>query len=189
MAVAGITGTDLAQLSLRIPPLREQRDIAHVLGTLDDMIELKRRMNETLEAIARELFKCWFVDFTPVRAKLEGHWRRGESLPCLPADLYDLFPDRLVDSELGEIPENWEVKGLDKIATFLNGLAIQKHPANGGPNLPVIKIAQLRAGHTIGADSASASIPPKYIIRDGDVLFAWSGSFRNYRCGPVVLVH
>ncbi len=74
------------------PP--QQRAIAHVLGTLDDKIELNRRMNETLEAMARALFKSWFVDFEPVRAKMEGRWRRGESLPGLPAEHYDLFPDR-----------------------------------------------------------------------------------------------
>ena len=79
----------------------EQRAIAHVLGTLDDKIELNRRMNETLEEMARALFKSWFVDFEPVRAKMEGRWRRGESLPGLPADLYHLFPDRFVDSEMG----------------------------------------------------------------------------------------
>ena len=115
VAVAGITGTDLAQLPLEVPPLPEQRAIAHVLGTLDDKIELNRRMNETLEAMARALFKSWFVSFEPVRAKMEGRWRRGESLPGLAADLYDLFPDRLVDSELGEIPEGWEVKALGEV--------------------------------------------------------------------------
>ena len=72
-------------------------------------------MNETLEEMARALFKSWFVDFDPVRAKMEGRWRRGESLPGLPADLYDLFPDRLVPSELGEIPEGWEVKALGEL--------------------------------------------------------------------------
>ena len=68
--------------------------------------------------MARALFKSWFVDFEPVRAKMEGRWRRGESLPGLPADLYDLFPDCLVDSELGEIPEGWEVKALGEIVAF-----------------------------------------------------------------------
>ena len=97
------------------PPLAEQRAIAHVLGTLDDKIELNRRMNETLEEMARALFKSWFVDFEPVRAKMEGRWRRGQSLPGLPAEHYDLFPDRLVDSELGEIPEGWEVKPLSEL--------------------------------------------------------------------------
>jgi type I restriction enzyme S subunit len=85
---------------------KEQRAIAHILGTLDDKIELNRRMADTLEQMARALFNAWFVDFEPVRAKTEGRWRRGQSLP---AHLYDLFPDRLVDSELGEIPEGWRV--------------------------------------------------------------------------------
>ena len=97
-----------------LPPLPEQRAIAHILGTLDDKIELNRRMSETLEQMARALFKAWFVDFEPVRAKMEGRWRRGESLPGLPAHLYDLFPDRLVDSELGEIPEGWGVGTVDE---------------------------------------------------------------------------
>ena len=73
-------------------------------------------MNKTLEEMARALFKSWFVDFDPVHAKMEGRWRRNESLPGLPADLYDLFPDRLVDSELGEIPDGWGVKTLGELA-------------------------------------------------------------------------
>ena len=101
-----------SRYNLLLPPLQEQRAIAHVLGTLDDKIELNRRMNETLEAMARALFKSWFVDFYPVRAKMDGRWHPGESLPGLPAEHYDLFPDRLVDSELGEIPEGWETKAL-----------------------------------------------------------------------------
>ena len=106
----------LESLEVPLPPLSEQRAIAHVLGTLDDKIELNRRMNETLEAMARALFKSWFVDFEPVRAKMEGRWHRGESLPGLPAEHYDLFPDRLVNSELGEIPEGWGVKALGDVA-------------------------------------------------------------------------
>ena len=90
--------------------LNEQRAIAHILGTLDDKIELNRRMNKTLEAMARTLFKSWFVDFDPVRAKMAG---RDTGLP---RHLADLFPDRLVDSELGEIPEGWEVKTLGSVA-------------------------------------------------------------------------
>ena len=107
---------------LRAPKSKaEQRAIAHVLGTLDDKIELNRRMNETLEAMARALFKSWFVDFEPVRAKMEGRWRRGESLPGLPAEHYDLYPDRLVPSELGEIPEEWEVKPLGEVVEVVGG--------------------------------------------------------------------
>jgi len=127
--------------------------------------------------MARALFKAWFVDFEPVRAKMEGRWQRGQSLPGLPAHLYDLFPDRLVESELGEIPEGWEMCSLDSIANYLNGLALQKFPPEREEEfLPVIKIAQLRAGNTNGADKASARIKPEYVVADGDVLFSWSGS-------------
>ncbi|HHJ4233057.1 MULTISPECIES: restriction endonuclease subunit S [Aeromonas] len=167
----------LADFNFRLPPIDEQRAIAHILGTLDDKIELNRRANETLEAMARTLFKAWFVDFEPVRAKIEGRWQRGQSLPGMPAHLYDLFPDRLVESELGEIPEGWEMRSLDSIANYLNGLALQKFPPEGDDEfLPVIKIAQLRAGNTNGADRASARIKPEYVVVDGDVLFSWSGS-------------
>ena len=108
----GLRKADIGLVEIPLPPLHEQRAIARILSTLDDKIELNRRMNETLEQMARALFKSWFVDFDPVRAKVEGRWRRGESLPGLPAEHYDLFSDRLVDSELGEIPEGWEVKAL-----------------------------------------------------------------------------
>ena len=98
-----------------LPEESEQRAIAHILGTLDDKIELNRRMNETLEEMARALFKSWFVDFDPVRAKMEG---RDTGLP---PDVADLFPDRLVESELGEIPEGWEVKAVGTIANIVGG--------------------------------------------------------------------
>ena len=94
----------------------EQRAIAHILGTLDDKIELNRRMNQTLEDMARAMSsRVWFVDFGPVHAKLEGR----ESY--LPPELWDLFPDRLVDSELGEVPEGWEVKVIGEVATIAGG--------------------------------------------------------------------
>ncbi len=90
-----------------------QRTAAYVLGTLDDKIELNRRMNETLEAMARALFQDWFVDFGPTRAKLAGH------PPYLPPELWALFPERLVESELGEIPSGWEVRPFSDIVTQL----------------------------------------------------------------------
>ena len=151
-------------------PTPMQRRIVAILSTLDDKIELNRRMNETLEAMARVLFKSWFVDFDPVLAKVEGR------APGLPQPTADLFPDRFEDSELGEIPAGWEVRSLDEIARFLNGLALQKYPPKDGRALPVIKIAQLRGGSTEGADLASADLDPDYIVEDGDVLFSWSGS-------------
>ncbi len=132
----------LAQIKVRIPPLPEQRAIAHILGTLDDKIELNRRMSETLEAMARALFKAWFVDFVPVRAKMEGRWKRGQSLPGLPAHLYDLFPDRLADSELGEMPEGWEVRTLGQVIGELvsggrpkGGAAEEGIPSVGAENV------------------------------------------------------
>jgi type I restriction enzyme S subunit len=111
-------------------PLDEQRAIARILGVLDDKVELNRQMNETLEAVTQAIFKSWFVDFDPVRAKAGGE--PPESI-CrrlgLTLDLLALFPDRLVDSELGEIPKGWwEVKPLDEIADYQNGLALQKFP-------------------------------------------------------------
>ncbi|KRG59790.1 hypothetical protein ABB25_04580 [Stenotrophomonas koreensis] len=121
VAVAGITGGDLAKLVIPIPSLNEQRAIAHILGTLDDKIELNRKQNETLEAMARALFKAWFVDFEPVRAKMEGRWQRGQSLPGLPAHLYDLFPDKLVDSELGLIPEGWGAGCYTDVVEIIGG--------------------------------------------------------------------
>ena len=100
----------LSDVIVPYPSLPEQRAIAYILGTLDDKIELNRRMNETLEEMARALFKSWFVDFDPVRAKMEGRD------PGLPKHLANLFPNRLVDSELGPIPEGWEVKALNYCA-------------------------------------------------------------------------
>jgi type I restriction enzyme S subunit len=156
--------------AFNLPPRREQEAIAHVLGALDDKIELNRQMNETLEAIARALFKSWFVDFDPVRIKVAG------CDPGLPKPLADLFPDAFEDSELGEIPKGWKVRSLDEIARFMNGLALQKYPPREGRSLPVIKIAELRTDSTEGADTASADLEPEYIVQDGDVLFSWSGS-------------
>ena len=83
-AIPSTSREDFYSLPVDVPPLPEQRAIAHVLSTLDDKIELNRRMNETLEEIARALFKSWFVDFDPVRAKMEGRWRQGDSLPRPP---------------------------------------------------------------------------------------------------------
>ena len=116
------SATTMTAAPLRAPKDKgEQHAIAHILGTLDDKIELNRRMNETLEEMARALFKSWFVDFDPVRAKMEGRWRPGESLPGLPAEHYGLLPDRLVDSELGEIPEGWGVGVLNDAVDLLSG--------------------------------------------------------------------
>ena len=115
-AVPGLNRNHLHQARVVVPTdVAEQRAIAHILGTLDDKIELNRRMSETLEAMARVLFKSWFVDFDPVRAKMEGRD------PGLPQALADLFPARLVDSELGEIPEGWGAKPIGGLAEIVGG--------------------------------------------------------------------
>ena len=166
----------VADQRITLGPLEEQHRIASVLRALDDRIELNRQMCETLEEMAQALFKSWFVDFEPVRAKMEGRWREGESLPGLPAHLYNLFPDRLVDSELGPIPSGWRAAPLDETASFTNGLALQKFPAQPDRWLPVIKIAEMRRGYTERTDRCSSEINERYIINDGDLLFSWSGS-------------
>lgn len=120
----------LAALPVVLPSIQEQRAIAHILGTLDDKIELNRKQNETLEAMARAMFKAWFVDFEPVRAKMEGRWKRGQSLPGMPAHLYDLFPDRMADSEFGEIPEGWEITSLSEYSSL--SLELRKKRSHSG---------------------------------------------------------
>ena len=163
--------TNQRRLKITLPPLAEQKSIATVLGALDDKIELNRRMNATLEAMARALFQSWFVDFDPVRAKLDARPPAG-----LGPATANLFPNEFEDSELGHIPKGWEVRSLDKIAHYLNGLALQKYPPGNGPTLPVIKIAQLRKGDSVGADRCNTDLPGEYVVQDGDLLFSWSGS-------------
>ena len=127
-----LTKDMIESFEIRAPAdVDEQRAIAHILGTMDDNIELNRRMNETLEALARAVFKSWFVDFDPVRAKMGG---RDTGLP---KHLADLFPDRLVDSELGEIPEGWEAKVLGGCTDLTMGQSPPGSTYNGhGEGLP-----------------------------------------------------
>ncbi|MBI4332810.1 MAG: restriction endonuclease subunit S [Chloroflexi bacterium] len=107
--------TDQRRMHITLPARKEQRAIAHILGTMDNKIEMNRRMNETLEAMAQALFKSWFVDFDPVHAKADGRD------PGLPKPLADLFPDSFEDSELGEIPKGWEVKPFAAIVEIIGG--------------------------------------------------------------------
>ncbi|MBA2775770.1 MAG: restriction endonuclease subunit S, partial [Chloroflexia bacterium] len=104
---------DVRELPIPLPPKAVREEIAHILGTLDDKIELNRQMNETLDEIARTLFTSWFVTFDPVRAKADGRQPEG-----MDAETAALFPDRFVDSELGPIPEGWEVGTLGVIAAL-----------------------------------------------------------------------
>lgn len=123
MASAGATRPALTKgmvenFDIDLPPIAQQRAITHILGTLDDKIELNRRMNETLEAIARALFKSWFVDFDPVRAKAEGRQPVG-----MDAETAALFPDSFEDSEMGEIPRGWLVVRLGQHVDAEKGLS------------------------------------------------------------------
>ena len=173
-------GTGSTVSNLRIPLLEalpipsrrlpEQRAIAHILGTLDDKIELNRRMNETLEALARALFKSWFVDFDPVRAKMEG---RDTGLP---KHLADLFPDRMVDSELGKIPEGWEVKTLGSVADNpRRGVRAQEID----PGTPYIALEHMpkRCIALSEWDTADGLASSKFRFEQGDILF---GKLRPY---------
>lgn len=157
-------------LEVKLPPLEVQREILGIVKTLDDRIDNLRRTNATLQAISSALFKSWFVDFAqPVGA--------NNYSPLHHSPLHGVPQEDMQESELGLIPKGWRVASLDAIADYLNGLALQKFPPESETEfLPVIKIAQLRAGNTDGADRASARIKSEYIVEDGDVLFSWSGS-------------
>ena len=153
--------TELGAFPIRIPPLPKQRAIAHILGTLDDKIELNRRMNQTLEEMARGIFQDWFVDFGPVRAKLGGREL------YLPPELWGLFPDRLVDSELGEIPEGWEVKALDQFAD-LNPRELMKK----GTASPYLDMAALPTSGPSPDDAVLREFTSGTRFRNGDTLLA-----------------
>ncbi len=126
-ALPYLTVGTLSQLEVLLPPLSEQRAIAHILGTLDDKIELNRRMSATLEETARAIFKSWFVDFDPVRAKAAVRrehptWTDEQvnrtACPNLKPEIAALFPDSFEDSELGEIPKGWRVGPMSEIASL-----------------------------------------------------------------------
>lgn len=168
----------LKQISFDLPPLEEQKRIAGVLGAFDDKIELLQKQNTTLENMAKALFKSWFVDFDVVHAKQQGRPKAAIMQQYhLTEELYNLFPSSFEPSALAPIPTGWQVKPLSQIATFLNGLALQKYSTNNKINfLPVIKIAELRNGLSASSDKASCDIPAEYIVFNGDILFSWSGS-------------
>jgi type I restriction enzyme S subunit len=123
-----------------IPPPSEQRTIAHILGTLDDKIELNRRMNETLEAMARALFKSWFVDFEPVRAKSDGRE------PGWPRAVADLFPSSFEESELGDIPSGWRVGRVSDLcgSIYSGGTPSTRNPGYWNGSIPWLSSGETR---------------------------------------------
>lgn len=149
-------------MTLRIPALREQRAIAHILGTLDDKIELNRRMNETLEAMARALFKSWFVDFDPVRAKAEGRQPSG-----MDAETAKLFPSEFEQSELGEIPKGWRVTDLADVADLNPSESIAR-----GVAAPYIEMSSLPTSGHRAERWPAREVGSGARFRNGDTLFA-----------------
>jgi len=152
-----INQTSLKSLEVPERSFADQKAIAHILGTLDDKIELNQKMNQTLEEIAKAIFKSWFVDFDPVRAKAEG---RSTGLP---PEISDLFPDELVDSEIGEIPKGWEVRPLGSV--FL----IQY-----GKNLPTKNL--IEDGYPVFGGNGVIGFHSKYIYEEVMTLIACRGA-------------
>jgi type I restriction enzyme, S subunit len=154
---------DFDKLLIPVPDRMAQEFTGDIYYELSAKIELNRRMNETLEAMARAVFQSWFVDFD------------GQT--------------EFVGSELGRIPNGWRVSALPEVAKFLNGIACQKYPADGGDSLPVVKIRELHEGVSPSSDRASMAVPKEYVVADGDLLFSWSGSLEVaiWTGGPAVL--
>ena len=160
----------LRTIVVPVPALPEQRRIAHILGTLDDKIELNRRVNETLEEMARAIFKDWFVDFGPVRAKMDGRDA------YLPEEIWRLFPDRLVDSELGEVPEGW---GIGRLGDVTQERRYSVTPEQIKPGTPYIGLQhmprhRITLSEWVTADGLASA---KLRFAKGDVLF---GRLRPY---------
>lgn len=151
-----------------ISPPAEQRAIAHILGTLDDKTELNRRRNQTLEAMARALFKDWFVDFGPVRARMEGRE------PYLPADLWQIFPERLDDE--GK-PEGWQTRGVYDFAKVIYGAPFSSAQFNTeGAGIPLIRIRDLNTHEP--CVYTEEKHPKGHLIKAGDIVVGMDGEFR-----------
>lgn len=167
VSVAGITGTDLVELDVPAPPLDIQQGVSRTLGLLDRKIELNRQVASALEELAQRLFKSWFVDFEPVRAKMAG--RRPSHAP---PEIADLFPDRLVDSPLGSIPDSWELKTLSAIAT----INPESYTAKTLPqSIDYVDISSVGDGWCQGAKTLTKDEAPsraRRIAKPGDTI--WS---------------
>ena len=165
-------------LSVKLPPIRTQRSIARRLSALDDKIELDRRMNCTLESIARAIFKSWFVDFGPVRKKMEG---RDVGLPY---DLAALFPNSLIQSELGDIPAGWAVRRIEDVAErvamgpFGSSIKVETFVDDGVPIISGQHLGglTLEDGPYRFIQKDHATRLSKANVRRGDVVFTHAGN-------------
>jgi restriction endonuclease S subunit len=167
--VFGIRQSELRKIALTLPSFPEQLAIGHVLGALDDKIELHRRMNETLEGLARTLFKSWFVDFDPVRARSEG---RDTGLP---QPLADLFPDSFEDSELGKIPSGWKTNKLSDLCATQYGYTASAVDEPVGPKF--LRVTDINKQNWIEWDRVPhCAIEPDartaYALKIGDLVVA-----------------
>ncbi|MGD9715215.1 MAG: restriction endonuclease subunit S [Thermomicrobiales bacterium] len=179
-ALPYLTVGSLNKIAVSVPCIEQQCSIADLLGSLDDKIELNRRMNDTLEAMTQAIFRDWFVDFGPTQRKLDGVTDPVEIMGGLVSDhdrareLADLFPARLGDDGL---PEGWEERPLLDQASWVNGAAYKNmHFCNNPDALPVIKIAELKNGVTAGTKWTNSDLGERYRISDGELLFSWSGN-------------
>lgn len=139
-------------------------------------------MAATLEEMARALFRAWFVTFDPVRAKAEGRWRAGQTLPGLPASLYDLFPDRLVETEHGEIPSGWQPGTIYEAANVIYGAPFASEQFNTeGRGVPLIRIRDLKSETPgVWTDEQHSK---GYLVKPGDIVVGMDGEFRAYLWG------
>jgi type I restriction enzyme, S subunit len=159
---------DIPGFELTLPPFSQQERIAHILNTLDAKIELNRRMNATLEAMARAIYQSWFVDFDPVYRKTAGETLRSED---------SLFPESFEDSAMGEVPAGWDVIPLYDTATYRNGAAFKATDfCENGDGLPVVKIAELKSGLSEQTKWSNKQLGSDQMIDTGDLLYSWSGS-------------
>lgn len=178
--------TRIENFRFRLPSLSEQAFTARLLDDLDNKIELNRRMNETLEAMARTLFKSWFIDFDPVHAKAAVRrqhpaWSNAQvsraALPNVALNVAELFPDTFEDSALSPIPAGWQTRSLHAIADFVNGAAFKNEDfCDHSDGLPVIKIAELKHGITAQTNYSKKDIGESRQITRGHLLYSWSGS-------------
>jgi type I restriction enzyme S subunit len=166
----------LADLIIPLPPLPEQRRIAKILGDLDDKIELNRKMNETLEQMARALFKSWFIDFDPVHRNAAV--RLDKPVNSYSITIFDhIFSDSFKESDIGIIPEKSEVCSLYDTAEYINGAAFSSSDfCESAVGLPVIKIAELKYGLSQQTKYSTRQLPENQMVRHGDLLYSWSGS-------------
>jgi len=170
-----VTKKDLARIEVAYPPLPEQRRIAHILGTLDDKIENNRKTAKTLEAMAQAIFKSWFVDFDPVRAKMAGESRESICKRLkITSEILDLFPDKLVDSELGKIPEGWEVRSLGEFVNAIKGRSYKSEElAASETALVTLKSFARGGGYQIdGLKPFTGTYKADQLLCGGDVLIA-----------------